>query len=74
MKSKNIFVHSSSFVDRGARIGYGAGLYDGLLPACGGAVRVGVAFELQRVIEVPEGEGDERVAWVVTEERTVRCG
>lgn len=56
---------------RGARIGYGAGLYDRLLPRVPRAVRVAVAFDFQLVAEVPETEGDQRVHVVLTDQRTI---
>jgi 5-formyltetrahydrofolate cyclo-ligase len=55
---------------RGARIGYGAGLYDRLLPLLPHAARVAVAFDFQLVAEVPETEGDQRVHVVVTDQQT----
>ncbi|UJR81650.1 5-formyltetrahydrofolate cyclo-ligase [Sandaracinus amylolyticus] len=57
--------------ERGARIGYGAGYYDHLLPRLTRAVRVGVVFDFQLVAEVPETAGDERVHVVVTDERVI---
>ena len=38
-----------------------------------GALRVALAYELQVVPEIPAGPDDERVDWIVTEERLVRC-
>ncbi len=57
--------------DHGARIGYGAGLYDGLLPRLTRAVRIAIAFDFQLVAEVPETEGDERMHVVVTDLRAI---
>ena len=57
--------------ERGARIGYGAGYYDHLLPRLTRAVRIGVVFDFQLVAEVPETVGDERVNVVVTDERVI---
>lgn len=53
----------------GARLGYGAGLYDGLLPRLPRALRIGVAFDFQLVAELPTAPHDERVHRVVTDER-----
>jgi 5-formyltetrahydrofolate cyclo-ligase len=56
---------------RGHRLGYGAGFYDRTLvkypPPC---VAVVVAFDFQLVPEVPDLEGDVRVSWVVTDQRS----
>lgn len=59
---------------RGARIGYGRGLYDRLLARMPHAARVAVAFDFQLVAEVPETEGDERVHVVVTDQRVLETG
>ncbi len=66
-----VIVPGLAFDERGARIGYGAGLYDRLLPTCTGAARVGVAHDFQVLGELPEGPGDQRVDLVVTNERVV---
>lgn len=66
-----VVVPALALDERGARIGYGAGLYDGLLPRLSRARRIGVAFDFQLVGEVPETEGDERVHVVVTDQRTI---
>jgi 5-formyltetrahydrofolate cyclo-ligase len=58
---------------RGARIGYGAGHYDALLPTCTRATRVGVAFDFQLLAEIPEEEGDARVHWIVTDDRAIEA-
>ena len=52
---------------RGGRIGYGAGLYDALLPTLPRALRVGIAFDFQLVAELPMAEHDQRVHHVVTD-------
>lgn len=56
----------------GHRIGYGAGYYDRTLPKYAPpAVTIGVAYEWQLVPEVPATEGDVRLAWIVTDRRTL---
>jgi 5-formyltetrahydrofolate cyclo-ligase len=67
-----VVVPALALDDRGARIGYGAGLYDGLLPRLSRALRVGICFDFQRIAEVPETEGDQRLHVIVTDERVVR--
>lgn len=66
-----VIVPALALDDRGARIGYGAGLYDRLLPRLTRARRIGVCFDFQRIAEVPETPGDERVHAVVTDEREI---
>ena len=68
-----VVVPALTLDERGARIGYGAGQYDRLLPHCTRAVRVGVAFDFQYLAEIPEREGDQRVDWIVTDERVVQA-
>ena len=66
-----VLVPALALDPRGARIGYGAALYDGLLPRMPQAYRVGVAFDFQLLAEIPETPGDQRVHLVVTDTRTV---
>lgn len=63
-----------AFDRRGYRVGYGGGFYDRFLALTRpGALRVGVAFGLQVVDEVPHGRADVAVDVIVTDEETVRC-
>lgn len=60
---------------QGNRLGYGAGYYDRTLEwlrAHGPVVAVGVAFEAQRVAEVPHDERDAPLDWIVTEQGAYR--
>jgi 5-formyltetrahydrofolate cyclo-ligase len=53
---------------RGHRIGYGAGFYDRALPRYAPpALKVAVAFDFQLAAEVPNGDADVPVDWVVTD-------
>lgn len=62
------------FDQKGGRIGYGGGFYDGLLRSLGKEkVSLALAFEMQMVEEVPVGDHDEPVGIIVTEERVIRC-
>ena len=65
-----------AFDDSGGRLGYGGGFYDRTLSAlrsAGGVVAVGVCYQAQWVDNVPSGEDDETLDWIVTEERAIRC-
>lgn len=63
-----VLVPGVVFDRRGFRLGYGAGYYDRLLPSLAGAVRVGLAFSLQVVDELPVLAHDLPVDVLVTEE------
>ncbi len=62
-----------AFDEGGHRLGMGKGYYDRLLPRLAKALKVGVAFELQIVDEVPRDENDVPVDVVVTERRVIRA-
>jgi 5-formyltetrahydrofolate cyclo-ligase len=67
-----VLVPALALDEQGARIGYGAGLYDGLLPRLSPRARsIGVAFDFQLISEVPETPGDQRVQVVITDQRTI---
>jgi 5-formyltetrahydrofolate cyclo-ligase len=66
-----VIVPALALDERGARIGYGAGYYDELLPRLARAKRVGIAFDFQLLAEVPETPGDERVHAIVTDARSI---
>lgn len=66
-----------AFDDTGRRLGYGGGFYDRTLRELRAAHRViavGVGYQAQRVDQVPSGDNDEKLDWIVTEERAIRCG
>lgn len=59
-----------AFARDGGRLGYGGGYYDRTLAALRAkkpVVAVGLAFECQRLAEIPEAPGDQRLDWIVTE-------
>lgn len=66
-----VLVPALSFDARGYRLGYGKGFYDRLLPRLGRAQRVGLAFELSLLPEIPNEEHDVPVHCVVTEKRVL---
>lgn len=69
-----IVVPGVAFDPAGHRLGYGGGFYDAFLAGCPRRIpRVGIAFDLQVVDEVPVAARDETVDIVVTETREIRC-
>jgi 5-formyltetrahydrofolate cyclo-ligase len=70
-----VVVPGLAFDPRGHRIGYGAGFYDGALPrVCPPALSIGVAFDFQLAVEIPNTPGDVTVHQVVTDRRTLATG
>ncbi|MFK7990763.1 MAG: 5-formyltetrahydrofolate cyclo-ligase [Sandaracinaceae bacterium] len=68
-----VLVPALAVDERGHRVGYGKGLYDGLLPRLKRALRVAVVFDFERIAEVPDRDADERVDVVITDARIDRC-
>lgn len=69
-----VLVPGVAFDAHGARLGYGGGYYDRLLPLVSpDAPRVAGAFEMQVVDAVPTAPHDARVDCVLTETRTLDC-
>lgn len=68
-----VLVPGVAFDRAGGRVGYGGGYYDRFLPALApGTPRVGAAFSLQVVEDVPVGPSDLGVDAVVTEDEVIR--
>ena len=69
-----VVVPGLAFDRRGNRSGYGRGYYDAFLPSLGpDALRVGIAFALQILDNVPHGAGDEPVDLIVTPAEVIEC-
>ena len=69
-----IVVPAIAFDRRGHRLGYGGGHYDRYLRRLRpDAKRIGIAFEVQVVDDVPAGDADERVHLIVTETGSLDC-
>jgi 5-formyltetrahydrofolate cyclo-ligase len=63
-----------AFDRHGRRLGYGGGHYDRYLARLGPrAVRVGIAFSIQVIEDVPAAPEDERVHVVVTDAGVIDC-
>jgi 5-formyltetrahydrofolate cyclo-ligase len=66
-----VLVPALAFDARGYRLGYGKGFYDRLLPLSPRAERVGLAFELSLLPQLPNEDHDVAVHRVVTEKRVI---
>jgi len=69
--SLDVVVVPALWVDlQGRRIGYGGGYYDRALPGLRPpAIAVAAVFHFQLGADLPEMPGDERVDWIVTDEK-----
>jgi len=67
-----ILLPGSVFDERGGRLGYGGGYYDRFVSAIPGALRIGLAFELQIVEKAPLKSHDELLDLVITETRIIK--
>ncbi len=66
-----------AFDRAGRRLGQGGGYYDRTLPvlrARSSVIVIGVAYGLQEVDLVPDGETDARLDWILTERELTRVG
>mgnify|MGYP001596755203 CR=1 FL=1 len=69
-----ILIPGIVFDKKGYRIGYGHGYYDRFLKTLKkGVKKIGLAFELQVVDEIPEEEHDVPVDIIITEKRILKC-
>jgi 5-formyltetrahydrofolate cyclo-ligase len=68
-----VLVPGLAFDLSGRRLGFGQGNYDRLLPGMPNAVRVGLCFELQILVEVPATTHDVPVDRLATERRMLVC-
>jgi len=68
-----VLVPGVAFDESGARLGYGGGYFDRLLPLLrADCARIGIAFDEQLLPEIPAEEHDECVDVVVTPSRVIR--
>jgi 5-formyltetrahydrofolate cyclo-ligase len=68
-----VIIPGVAFDEQGARLGYGGGYYDRLLPMCRpGCVRIGIAFDEQVLAHIPVEEHDACMDLVVTPHRIIR--
>lgn len=70
-----VIVPGVAFDEAGARLGYGGGYFDRLLPMLrADCARIGIAFDEQLLPKIPAEEHDEHVDLVVTPTRVIRSG
>ncbi|MCX6665077.1 MAG: 5-formyltetrahydrofolate cyclo-ligase [Euryarchaeota archaeon] len=68
-----ILVPGVVFDLHGQRIGHGKGYYDNLLRNATRQLKIGLAFELQLVDDIPAKKHDIKVDKIVTEKRVISC-
>ncbi len=66
-----IFVPGIVFDVNGYRVGYGKGYYDRWLEGTSVSKRVGLAFEVQLIDKIPNGQYDLPVGRILTEKRVI---
>lgn len=62
-----------AFTANGARLGRGAGYYDRLFQQFPQGKRIGIAWEMQLLPEIPQEPWDLPMDYIVTETRTIDC-
>jgi 5-formyltetrahydrofolate cyclo-ligase len=67
-----VLVPGVAFDRTGGRLGFGGGYYDRFLPTTP-ALRVGVTHDSCLAETLPCGEHDQRMDWIVTPTREIRC-
>ena len=68
-----VLIPGLGYDTRGQRLGFGQGYYDRLLPRLSRAVRIGLAYEVSLLAEVPNAAHDIPVDFVITERRVIQC-
>ena len=69
-----VIVPGLAFDVRGHRLGYGRAFYDRLLPTMTRAFRLGLAYDFQVVMELPDDAHDVPMHAVVTDQQVLRPG
>lgn len=70
--AKVILVPLVAWDERGYRLGHGKGYYDSVLSGLAENLTVGLAFENQRVDQIPQDQHDVPMKMIVTEKRAMR--
>jgi 5-formyltetrahydrofolate cyclo-ligase len=66
-----VVVPSLALDETGRRLGYGGGFYDRALLRFASAIKIGVAYDFQLLVEVPSFASDVPMDWVVTDARSI---
>lgn len=66
-----VLVPALALDPQGSRLGYGAGYYDRTLARMPRAVRVGLIFDFQLLVDLPRAPHDLPMHWVVTDKRVI---
>jgi 5-formyltetrahydrofolate cyclo-ligase len=69
-----VLVPGLAFDERGHRLGYGRAFYDRLLPSMPRAFRVGIAYDFQLVMELPNDAHDIPMHCLISDKRCLRFG
>ena len=67
-----ILVPGVAFTKKGARLGFGAGIYDSLLNGYKG-IKVGCAYSFQIVSQIPQNDQDVTMDYVMTNIEKIIC-
>jgi 5-formyltetrahydrofolate cyclo-ligase len=70
---KAVIIPMLAFDKKGNRLGYGAGYYDRFLFSHPHLTRIGIAFAIQEVEEIPADATDAGMDIIVTETGIIRC-
>lgn len=68
-----VLVPGLAFSPGGHRLGYGGGYYDRYLPTAERAIRVGIAYRVQVVEDIPYHAADQKMHYLVTEDGIWTC-
>lgn len=63
-----------AFTERGDRVGSGYGYYDRYLAAHPEVTAIALAYDFQLVPELPTDPMDQRMRYIVTDQRVIDCG
>lgn len=69
---ETIIVPGVAFDLRGGRLGFGKGFYDRCLKEFRGK-RIALAYDFQIISELPTAVRGQKLDWIVTESRVIRC-
>ena len=62
-----------AFDIKGNRLGYGKGYYDRILKSVALDKKIGLCFGFQVVVHIPIQNNDEKMGWLITENKLIKC-